>query len=1533
MNKTFDHKGSNVFETMTGSLSSLTDKMSLFGLMGFHIMDDLAQSAVRLGERIVSALSIDGMKDGFMEYELKMDNVKTLMNQTGRGIGDVNSALDELNEYSDKTIYNFAQMTSNAALFAGATGDLDMSTKMVRGMANLAAYNGVSNEKAQRGMYMMSQAMNAGKIQLYQWRSMQSSSMANKKTEQDIIETARQMGIAIDDIIAKRGSFRESLQDGWFTSKVWLAQMEKYTSAEKTQAEVIADMAKYGITIGEEQATAIIKQAQAMEKAATEVTTFSKLMDTTTEAIGSGWAQTFQLIIGDYEQAKKLWTSISNVLSGAINNISEHRNKLLEMWQKAGGRDMLISALGRWAQNVYSVLEPIGEAFRKFWPQMDDHSSWDLMNLTRGFSKLVDAAKPSEALINQISGAFENFFGIIHGVQDALLKLFQFDDISGPFTVLDDILVIVIGTFRELLGIIRGVVESIADMGPKGQQLHDSFKPFFEALHRVAEGFRKGQGLQAFKNFFGEFDKINMWAPKMEKVETVIKNISKVFSTLKPLLISLSALGGINLIKNFGEVMSKGFGKFFGWLDPLGRANKTITETKDAIVNSAKDISKNVKASMFVGLGVFAAGLGLLMWGVGQLAQGKNVVKAGLTTIGLLISFIAIAKSLKKSDFVQVTAFATFAAAMGKGINNLGKGLKTISEIPEEDVFRAFEVVALLMASLAATSRIMQGGALNKEAGLAFMGMAFAIRILTKSLITLSVLDPAGLGVAIVAIAAVLFELAAAAKALENVKMGKTAGSMILFGVALIEMAAALKLLSTIPLENMGVALFGLAVALGEVAAFMLVMQSAGAFKTIAQAFGIVMLSAALIELSLALKLLSSIPIESMGVALFGLAVALGEVAAFSLIMGDAKMLKLGGSMILLSTALIGLSVALKILSTISLEDMGTALVGLGGALLELSVAMTIMRGSLTLQAGASILMVGLAMVTLAASLKVLSTINPERVGSSLILLGGAMAILVASMVAMSGVTPALFAFAASMATLAFVIVAVTALLSTLATNFDTLHKAFADFDFAAWAKSVAEGLPEAVKGFMGMIDGVLMGFAEKLPEFIHAGANVVVNFLIGLTAELPRVVDAGFKFIITFIQSMADGLDQNGPQLIAALNGFVMSLANFLLMWVADLCSRLWEWINSEAFGQAMATIGQFISGIISGFFNWLGEMFVAGSELINQVISGMAQHIYEAWSKGGELVQGVLDGINSFFTDLWNKGGEIVQKILDGIKEKIDSVGNFFGDIFGNLFGGNQDTSGAQDSGGQQVEAMAQGMESKQGDVEKASETVVNKGVEKASQIGTQEAPEAGENFSHGIANGIESGSSMGWIEAAARRAARRAKDAAKRELDERSPSKEGEKIGAFFSVGMANGVTNMAKSVYDASGRMAAKLVSTAQMISDRASEVINNQNLTPKVTPVLDLSEYKNASEFQNGVYLPIQADVKSLNLEITSLADRIVASNNSVKASIDGLMNKLESVELKIQLQPQELDGEAISNALEEVASLKQLLDDLGKGVA
>lgn len=1472
MNKTFDHKGSNVFETMTGSLSSLTDKMSLFGLMGFHIMDDLAQSAVRLGEKIVSALSIDGMRDGFMEYELKMDNVKTLMNQTGRGIGDVNSALDELNEYSDKTIYNFAQMTSNAALFAGATGDLDMSTKMVRGMANLAAYNGVSNEKAQRGMYMMSQAMNAGKIQLYQWRSMQSSSMANKKTEQDIIETARQMGIAIDDIIAKRGSFRESLQDGWFTSKVWLAQMEKYTSAEKTQAEVIADMAKYGIQIGEEQATAIIKQAQAMEKAATEVTTFSKLMDTTTEAIGSGWAQTFQLIIGDYEQAKKLWTSISNVLSEAINNISEHRNKLLEMWQKAGGRDMLISALGRWAQNVYSVLEPIGEAFRKFWPKMDDHSSWDLMNLTRGFSKLVDSAKPSEALINQLSGAFENFFGIIHGVQDALLKLFQFDDISGPFTVLDDILVIVVGTFRELLGIIRGVVESIADMGPKGQQLHDSFKPFFEALHRVAEGFKAGQGLQAFKNFFGEFDKLNMWAPKMEKVETVIKNISKVFTTLKPLLVSLAALGGLNLIKDFGKVMSTGFGKFFGWLDPLGRANKTITQTKDAIVNSAKDISKNVKASMFVGLGVFAGGLGLLISAVAKLANGKHIIKAGATTMALLTGFVGFAKGLKKRDFASVTAFATFAAAMGKGINNLGKGLDTISKIDQEALNKGLVAVVELMGAIAMTSRIMQGGALNKEAGLAFMGMAFAIRILTKSLVTLSVLDPAGLCQAVAAIAVVLLELAFASKALENVKMGKTAGSMILFGVALIEMAAALKLLSTIPLENMGV-------------------------------------------------------------ALFGLAVALGEVAAFSLIMGDAKMFKLGGSMILLSTALIGLSVALKILSTISLEDMGTALVGLGGALLELSVAMTIMKGSLTLQTGASILMVGLAMVALAGSLKVLSTINPERVGSSLILLGGAMAILVASMIAMSGVTPALFAFAASMATLAFVIVAVTALLSTLATNFDTLHKAFADFDFAGWAKSVAEGLPEAVKGFMGMIDGVLMGFAEKLPEFIHAGANVVVNFLLGLSNELPRVVDAGFKFIITFIQSMADGLDQNGPALIAALNGFVMSLANFLLMWLADLCSRLWEWINSEAFGQAMSTIGQFISGIISGFFNWLGEMFVAGSELINQVISGMAQHISEAWSKGGELVQGVLDGINSFFTDLWNKGGEIVQKILDGIKEKIDSVGNFFSDIFGNLFGGNQDTSGAQDSGGQQVEAMAQGMESKQGDVEKASETVVNKGVEKASQIGTQEAPEAGENFSHGIANGIESRSSMGWIEAAARRAARNAKDAAKRELDERSPSKEGEKIGAFFSVGLANGITNMAKSVYDASGRMAAKLVSTAQMISDRASEVINEQDLMPKVTPVLDLSEYKNTSDFQNGVALPIQADVKSLNLEITSLADRIVASNNSVKASIDGLMNKLESVELKIQLQPQELDGEAISNALEEVASLKQLLDDLGKGVA
>ena len=70
--------------------------------------------------------------------------------------------------------------------------------------------------------------------------------------------------------------------------------------------------------------------AKTAGNAATKVKTFTQLIDTLKEALGSGWTKTWQLIIGDFEDAKEIWTKVSDVLSNLINKSSDARNKLVK---------------------------------------------------------------------------------------------------------------------------------------------------------------------------------------------------------------------------------------------------------------------------------------------------------------------------------------------------------------------------------------------------------------------------------------------------------------------------------------------------------------------------------------------------------------------------------------------------------------------------------------------------------------------------------------------------------------------------------------------------------------------------------------------------------------------------------------------------------------------------------------------------------------------------------------------------------------------------------------------------------------------------------------------------------------------------------------------------------------------------------------------------------------------------------------------------------------------------------------------------
>lgn len=337
----------NFKETVQG-IDNVVKKFTTMELVGGVTIANLTNDAVNSAKRLAKALTFDPVKTGLEEYETQINAVQTILANTshaGTTLDDVNEALDTLNEYADKTIYNFTEMTKNIGTFTAAGIDLDTSTNAIKGIANLAAVSGSTSQQASTAMYQLSQALAAGRVSLMDWNSVVNAGMGGKVFQDALIRTSELMGTGAKKAIEMEGSFRESLTKGqWLTKEVLTETLKQFAGAYDK-----ADLMAQGYT--EEQAEEITKMATTATDAATKVKTFTQLIDTLKEAVQSGWSQTFRILIGDFEEAKAMWTSVSDFFNGIIGSINDARNRVLQ------------AAFGTMFSNLESPLKSIVPGF------------------------------------------------------------------------------------------------------------------------------------------------------------------------------------------------------------------------------------------------------------------------------------------------------------------------------------------------------------------------------------------------------------------------------------------------------------------------------------------------------------------------------------------------------------------------------------------------------------------------------------------------------------------------------------------------------------------------------------------------------------------------------------------------------------------------------------------------------------------------------------------------------------------------------------------------------------------------------------------------------------------------------------------------------------------------------------------------------------------------------------------------------------------------------------------------------------------
>ena len=380
--------------------------MSIMQGVGIAALGGIGAAAIDAGKSILQQM-VQPAIDGFKEYETQINAVQTILantSQNGTTLDQVNAALDELNTYADKTIYNFTEMTNSIGTFTVAGIGLEDATTAVKGFSNMAALSGANAQQAAGATYQLAQAMSSGKVALQDWISLEHTGIGGKQFQDALIETSRIMNTGVDAAIAKQGSFRLSLQEGWLTSEVMLQTLKVMTN-DLSEAQIME------MGYSEEQAAKLKQLAQKASESATQIRTFTQMIGTWQEVLGSGWAETWRIIIGDFADAQVLFTSVGNWVGDLIAEMSDARNSFLKTWAALGGRTELLRGL----HNIFRALvKIIGQVVSAFRDVFSNASAQGLFDMTKAFADFTEKLIITDNFADKLQWTFTGLFSIFH---------------------------------------------------------------------------------------------------------------------------------------------------------------------------------------------------------------------------------------------------------------------------------------------------------------------------------------------------------------------------------------------------------------------------------------------------------------------------------------------------------------------------------------------------------------------------------------------------------------------------------------------------------------------------------------------------------------------------------------------------------------------------------------------------------------------------------------------------------------------------------------------------------------------------------------------------------------------------------------------------------------------------------------------------------------------------------------------------------------------------------------------------------------
>jgi len=1245
------------FGAMANGINTVTSRLSALGVIGFTVIQDLTRSVLQFGQNVANTLVLDPIKMGFSEYETKINAIQTILSNTkkaGVTMEDVTRVLDDLNVYADKTIYNFTEMTKNIGTFTAAGVELDVAADAIKGIANLAAVSGSNSQQASTAMYQLSQALSSGTLKLQDWNSVVNAGMGGQVFQDALKETARVHGIAVDEMIEQNGSFRESLQEGWITKDILTETLAKFTG-DLTEAQLVA------MGYADHQIEQILALGQDANDAATKVKTLTQLGETLQEAMQSGWTQSWELIIGDFEEARKVLTKVSDVLNGIIGASADARNSILKDWADSG-RENLLNSFYNSLDAIQRIVAVVQEAFHEIFPPI---TAERLKALTWWFERLTEKFIINEEQAKTIKMVLKAFFAILDIGRMAVVDLIKvLGKMSGKASP-------VISEIKDFILVAAEWIINLRNSIKEG----GGFIKFFENLAASIQ-----IPLGGFQKFV---DKIKEWIGKIPKIslDGITDFISRFSFKFEPLTSIWDLLGRVlsfigdtikkvaPLAVRLAGIMGTGISKF---LDAIGDgvANFDPTSIFTAI-NSGLFGALLLAVKRFVGEGTgVLEGVGGMLEGVGDVlsAWQKDLQSKVLLRIAGAIAILAVSLLLLSTiDGDRLTTALTGMTVM----------------------------IVELFGAMKAFSAIQSGISSLGTLTLGLLGVATALLIMSKAVVKLASLDAQQISRGMIAMAAMISLMNVAAKSLSQTKgqVVKGALSLVALAIALNVIAGAVYLLGNMKPEVLTKGLASIGVLLAELAIFIqLVGGSKGIIKV---ATGIGILSGALLVLTASIFLLGSMPVDTLQQGLFGMGAALLIVAGALQLM-PKNMLFISAGLIAVGLALVLIGTVLKSLGGMTWEELSQGLKGLGIALIILVGALYAMQG--TIAGSAALLVASVALLALAGAMKILGTMSLKEIGLALLAMAGTIVILGVAAYALTPMIPTLLAFAAAMisigvatalvgagvlllsigitalaasggAGIGVLVLALTSVISLIPFIVEQIGRALIRLvQVLAQAapelleavvkllmmliQAVIEVTPPLVDAILLLITTLLVRIADELPTIVQAGYdillallhgvednigeivetayNIMINFIDAIGRKVPELIDAGWNMMINFIDGLAESAEKNIPRLMVSVQNLGRAIVDGILTGIADTGGGVF----SAIFDLATGALDTFKAAL--GISSPSTEFANAGQHMIDGVVYGIQRAAPKAFDTNDWFAQKLLGSFENTGSDI---------------------------------------------------------------------------------------------------------------------------------------------------------------------------------------------------------------------------------------------------------------------------------------------------------